>query len=141
VDARALLSPPDPEYAEAWAVTERVLAKLHAEAGADGAKLVVATVSAQEQVDPDMARRSDEARKRGIQDLFYADKRLYALARREGFEMVPLARTMADIAARHGTYFHGFADQVLGGGHWNHNGHFVAGQVLADRLCRLAEGR
>src|SRR5262249_47522206 len=57
VDERAMLSPPDRDYAEAWAVTEKVLSVLNTEVQADGARLVVATVSAAEQIDPDLDRR------------------------------------------------------------------------------------
>ena len=61
VDARALISPPDPEYQGAWNVTEKILARLNTEVKADGARLVVATVSTGQQVDPDPERRSRNA--------------------------------------------------------------------------------
>jgi hypothetical protein len=135
VDDRALLSPPDRDYAGAWAVTEKVLTVLAAEVKADSGRLVVATVSAAEQVDPDFARRSKVASARGILDLFYPDKRLYRLAGRAGFHMIPLASAMAEIAERSQKYFHGFANNEIGQGHWNHIGHDVAGQILAREIC------
>jgi hypothetical protein len=136
VDARALISPPDPECEQAWEVTEKVLARLDAEVKADGGRLVVATISAPEQVDPDPDRRAGIARAGSIQDLFYPDKRLFRLAGDAGFQMIPLAPAMAEVAERTRTYFHGFANTVLGVGHWNYRGHSVAGQILANEICR-----
>ena len=138
---RALVSPPDPEYARAWAVTEAVLRRLNEEVRADGGRLIVTTVSMAEQADPDPVRRAEWMRERGVADLFYPDKRLYALSQAASFDMVPLAPAMARIAERTGKYLHGFPDQWPGRGHWNHNGHAVAGQILAQELCKRLQPR
>jgi hypothetical protein len=135
VDARAMISPPDAEYEDAWKVTEKIIERLNGEAKADGARLVVATVSTAPQVDPDAARRAGNAREGSIQDLFYSDKRLYRLAREAGFYMVPLAAAMSEVAERTKVHFHGFANTEMGRGHWNKRGHSVAGQLLAKEIC------
>jgi hypothetical protein len=139
VDNRALVSPPDTEYAKAWTVTETVLKQLNQEVQSDGAHLIVLTVSTSQQVDPDPARSAEWARAAGVLDLFYPDKRLYYLSRAAGFQMVPLAPAMAQVAQETGRYLHGFWGQSLGGGHWNHNGHLVAGEILAHELCGRLE--
>ena len=136
VDARALISPPDPEYEGAWNVTEKILTRLHNRVTADKAGLVVATVSTAQQVDPDPERRARNARDHSIQDLFYSDKRLYQLSRQNGFQMIPLAAAMSEIAERTKAYFHGFANTAAGVGHWNRTGHAVAGQIIANEICR-----
>jgi hypothetical protein len=141
VDARALISPPDPEYAGAWQVTEKLVQRLNAEVKADGARLVVATVSTAQQVDPDPERRARNARAGSIQDLFYPDKRLYRLSREIGFQMIPLAPAMSQIAERTKVYFHGFTNTELGRGHWNQRGHSVAGQILAKEICQASMSR
>ena len=41
---------------------------------------------------------------------------------------------------RHGTDLRGFANTNLID-HWNENGHFVAGQLLARRICERVSGR
>jgi len=141
VDARALISPPDPEYEGAWKVTEKILARLNAEVTADGSRLVVATVSTAQQADPDPERRARNARQGSIQDLFYSDKRLYRLAREIGFEMIPLAVAMSEVAERTNSYFHGFPNTAAGVGHWNPSGHSVAGQIIAREICRASPAR
>jgi len=137
VDARALISPPDSEYEAAWNVTERLLARLNTEVKADGARLVVATVSTSQQVDPDLERRERNAKHGSIQDLFYSDKRLYRLSREIGFQMIPLAAAMSEVAERAKVYFHGFANTAMGVGHWNRSGHSVAGQIAAKEICQV----
>jgi hypothetical protein len=141
VDARALISPPDAEYAGAWKVTEKLLGRLNAEVKADGARLVVATVSAPAQVDPDPERRARNATQNSIQDLFYSDKRLYRLSREAGFQMIPLAAAMSELAERTKVYFHGFPSTTPGVGHWNRRGHAVAGQILAGEICQASPAR
>jgi hypothetical protein len=141
VDARALISPPDPEYEGAWNVTEKILARLNGAVNADGARLVVATVSVGQQVDPDPERRARSARQNSIQDLFYPDKRLYRLSRDVGFQMIPLAVAMSEVAQRTNTHFHGFPSTAPGIGHWNPSGHAVAGQIVAREICKAPPGR
>ena len=141
VDARALISPPDAEYAGAWNVTEKILDRLNTEVKADGSRLVVATVSTGQQVDPDPERRARNATQRSIQDLFYSDKRLYRLSRGIGFQMIPLAVAMSEVAERANVYFHGFANTTMGVGHWNRRGHSVAGQIIAKEICQASPGR
>jgi hypothetical protein len=141
VDARALISPPDPEYQGAWNVTEKILARLNTEVKADGARLVVATVSTGQQVDPDPERRSRNARQGSIQDLFYPDKRLHRLSRETGFQMIPLAVAMSEAAERTKAFFHGFPNTAPGVGHWNQSGHSVAGQIMAREICQASPSR
>jgi hypothetical protein len=32
-------------------------------------------------------------------------------------------------------YLHGFSNTILGFGHWNENGHELAGKLMAQQLC------
>ena len=141
VDARALISPPDAEYEGAWKLTEKVIAQLNTEVKADGARLVVATVSTGQQVDPDPERRARDAKQWSIQDLYYPGKRLYRLSREAGFQMIPLASAMSKVAERTKTFFHGFPSTGPGIGHWNRTGHSVAGQIIAGEICNVPPAR
>jgi hypothetical protein len=61
-----------------------------------------------------------------------------------------LARNFQAYAERHKLFLHGF-DPNPGGGHWNKEGHRLAGKAIAERLCqdiavndgasRLSKGR
>ena len=75
-----------------------------------------------------------------LANLFYPDRRIYALAKDLGFIAIPLAQEMQPIAEKKQVYFHGFADgnngnAGLGRGHWNASGHQTAAELIARRLC------
>ncbi|HEY6393516.1 MAG TPA: hypothetical protein VIX89_19695 [Bryobacteraceae bacterium] len=66
--------------------------------------------------------------------LFYPDHRIQLLCTRENIPVVVLAEAMAAYAKQNSVFLHGFTPP--GFGHWNENGHRVAGELIADRLCR-----
>jgi len=49
---------------------------------------------------------------------------------------VNLPLVMATEAERLGSPLHGFDNSIVGFGHWNADGHRVAGQAAADALCQ-----
>jgi hypothetical protein len=75
-----------------------------------------------------------------ISDLFYPDKRIQALGLRDGFRVLSLAAPFQRYAEERGVFLHGFANTALGKGHWNEDGHLLAGNLIAGELCaRWAE--
>jgi hypothetical protein len=71
----------------------------------------------------------------GVEDLFYAERRLQKLAGERGFRAIALAPEMQKRAEAERVYFHGFANVGMGLGHWNENGHRAAGDIIARELC------
>jgi hypothetical protein len=133
----AVYAPPhDREWQAAWRVTEELIRALDREARAGGARFAVVTLSTPIQVDPDPVKRRRFAARLGVPDLFYPERRLQALARADGIPALLLAPELARHAARTGIYLHGFPNTPPGEGHWNQEGHRVAGNLLADWLCR-----
>ncbi|HEX5760550.1 MAG TPA: SGNH/GDSL hydrolase family protein [Thermoanaerobaculia bacterium] len=128
--------PPDAEWRQAWRVTEELIRAMHREARARGARFAVVTLTTPIQVHPDPAERRRYARRLGVPDLLAPERRLAALARREGFPLLALAPDLQRHATRTRTYLHGFPNTAPGQGHWNWEGHRVAGNRLADWLCR-----
>jgi hypothetical protein len=122
-------------WREAWLVTEALLGQFAEETRASGARLFVATLSSGAQVDPDPARRAELARRLGVADLSYADRRVAAACERLGVPALALAPLLLEQAERAGEALHGFGGN-LGGGHWNAAGHRRAGELLAGWLCR-----
>jgi hypothetical protein len=59
---------------------------------------------------------------------------------REGFSVLNLAPEFQAYAERHKVFLHGFEPNP-GGGHWNKNGHRLAGKAIAARLCREIAAR
>jgi hypothetical protein len=121
-------------WKEAWKVTERLIVQMRDEVAARGAKFVVVTLSNGIQVHPDAQVRQNFASSLGIQDLFYPDVRLQELGKQESIPMLILAPFLREHAERHQEYLHGFGSN-LGFGHWNENGHKVAGERMAQELC------
>ena len=88
---------------------------------------------------PDASAREAFARRVGAGDLFYAERRFKELGEREGFPVYNLAPDLQAYADRHGVFLHGFGAQ-RGNGHWNEEGHRVAGEMLTRRLCDWLAG-
>ncbi|HEX8119253.1 MAG TPA: hypothetical protein VF521_18385, partial [Pyrinomonadaceae bacterium] len=126
--------PSDDVWRGAWLVTEKLLAEMNAEVRAHGALFYVVTLSNGIQVYPDAGAREAFARRAGAQDLFYAERRFKSLGEREGFPVYNLAPDLQAYADRTGVFLHGFGAQ-RGNGHWNEDGHRVAGELLTRQLC------
>jgi hypothetical protein len=126
--------PADDVWRDAWLVTEKLLAEMNAEVKSHGARLYVVTLSNGIQVYPDPSAREAFARRVGAADLFYPERRFKTLGEREGFPVYNLAPDLQTYADRSGVFLHGFGAR-RGNGHWNEEGHRVAGEMLAHRLC------
>lgn len=126
--------PADDVWRSAWLVTEKLLAEMNAEVKAHGARFYVVTLSNGIQVYPDPAAREAFARRVGAADLFYAERRFLSVGEREGFPVYNLAPDLQAEADRTRIFLHGFGAQ-RGNGHWNEDGHRVAGEMLTRRLC------
>jgi hypothetical protein len=70
-----------------------------------------------------------------VADLFYIERRLEALGRREGIQVIAPAPGLQARAEAEKIYFHGFTNYRMGWGHWNDEGHRAAAAIIAPRLC------
>jgi len=129
--------PPDETWRQAWEVTEALIAEINRETRKHNAILLVATLDTGIQVWPDPEVRRRFMEQMGLQDLFYPDDRIAALGRKEGFDVISLARPLQEYAQSHHAYLHGFPNTPTGFGHWNELGHRLAGELIAERLCTL----
>lgn len=133
----AVYAPPrTPEWDSAWRVTEALLGEMADEVRQHGARLLVATLSNPSQVHPDPAARAAYARRLGVEDLSYPDRRVAAACGRLGVPVLTLAPPLAAHAGRSCEFLHGFGDRP-GSGHWNERGHRLAGELIAAEVCRL----
>lgn len=126
--------PADDVWRGAWLVTERLLAEMNAEVKSHGARFYVVTLSNGIQVFPDPSAREAFARRLGAADLFYPERRFKSIGAREGFPVYNLAPDLQVYADSNKVFLHGFGAQ-RGNGHWNEDGHRVAGEMLARQLC------
>jgi hypothetical protein len=138
IQASVLSAPHDPQWINAWRVTEALIDEIHSEAAAHGAAFLLAVVSNPLQVYPDAAFR---ARYFGGVDEFYQDRRLEQLGARRGFDVISLAEPMQQYADEHRVFLHGFAGGPRGWGHWNEAGHRLAGELIAAKICAMLARR
>ena len=131
-----VLAPPrEPQWEQAWRVTEALVAGVADYARRNGAGFLLVGVPYAIQVHPQREVREALQKRLNVPDLFYPDRRLAALAAAGGFDALPLAPEMQRMANESGTFFHGFGSGGLGRGHWNADGHRAAADLIARRLC------
>ncbi len=135
LDDAVLSSPHDSLWKDAWAVTERLIAKMNEYAERNGSQLVVFTVPFAIQIHPDWQLREALQMKLGVPDLFYPERRIEAFAKKQGIRAIPLAYEMQRLAEAGRVYFNGFENTRMGTGHWNENGHRAAAEIIARTLC------
>lgn len=128
-------------HIEAWRVTERLLSAMGEQARMHGARFAVITIPHHGQTRPDRSKRVAEERALGVRDLFYAEDRITALGAREGFPVFAIGRSMQREAEKTGAFLNGFVKTELGAGHWNAEGHRIAGALIADELCEYLKVR
>ena len=105
-----------------------------------GALFFVVILSDGKQVHPDPRVRENTKKGLGVKDLFYPDRRIKGLCEREGIPVLALAPFFQEYAAQYKVFLHGFGSK-RGKGHWNENGHRLAGETIAKWLCdKLSEG-
>ena len=114
---------------QAWRLTDRLIGTLAAEVAADGARFVVISTSAPEQVWPNIQERPQKP--------FAREQRLSALLARRRIPYLPLAPGLQRQADRDRLVLHGFEGQAPGHGHWNPRGHRLAAAAITPWLCGL----
>ncbi len=128
-------APVDNDWSEAWRVTEGLVTEMRDEVKQGGAQFLVVAISTDIQVYPNKPVRDALIKRIGVEDLYYPNRRLQALAEREQFAFLDLAEPMQVYADKTGAFLHGFGSD-RGNGHWNEAGHQLAGELITNRLCQ-----
>jgi hypothetical protein len=126
--------PTDRVWKEAWGVTEAILLQMRDEIVQRGAHFVVVVLTNGSQVNPDVAVRNEFIKSRGVKDIFYPDRRVERFCRSHDIPVLLLGPHFQKYATQHQVFLHGFG-KTLGTGHWNQNGHRLAGLTIAKWLC------
>jgi hypothetical protein len=132
IDEMEYLEPTDPLWKEAWRVTEGLIIQMRDEVRAKGGDFIIVTLTNGGQVGPNPLERSRYAKGLGVPDLLYPERRIKSLGDREGIPVLSLAQPFAAYAEQHQVLLHGFKN---GGGHWNAEGHHLAGKLIAEKIC------
>ncbi|MGE5657137.1 MAG: SGNH/GDSL hydrolase family protein [Actinomycetota bacterium] len=123
-------------WRDAWKITEGVVALMAKEVKAKKAEFLMVMVTDPMQVHPHRNIREKFMKDNKITDLFYPEKRMEALSVREQFSLLTLAQFFQMYAEKYEMCLHGFKNAVECGGHWNADGHRLAGEKIAEQLCQ-----
>lgn len=139
-DRLSFIPPTMPAMIRAWEVTEALIHQIHTEVKAKGKDFRMMIISSPQQVHPDVAEREAFMKELGITSLYYIEDRLSKFAEKEGFPILSTAQPLGEYAAKNNISVHGFKNAIWWGGHWNQEGHRLAGEWLAADYCkRLSE--
>ena len=135
-----IYAPPSlPPMQTAWSVTERLILAMRDEVTAHGAQFRVVTLATRPQVIPDPAKRKETMLQLGVADFWYADRRIRQLGENAGIAVSNLGPPLAAYAEAHKVFLNGFNKSNWGAGHWNETGHQLAGEAIANDLCRMPD--
>src|SRR6185437_12931601 len=129
--------PAEKSWRDAWQVTEDLIDQGYRDSAAHHAAFLAVTLDTSIQVWPKRQVRDSFMKRIGVGDLFYPDRRIAALGERDGFDVLTLAESLYQYALAHHAFLHGFANSKIGFGHWNAEGHRVAGELIGERLCAM----
>ncbi len=135
LDSTIYSEPRDQAWRDAWAVTEAEIEMTHREVAEHGAQFFAVTLANPMQDIPDPELRARYMKQLGVTNLFYPDFRIKALGERDDFPVLNVAPVLQQYADAHHVFLHGFPNTKLGSGHWNAEGHRVAGHLIADWMC------
>lgn len=134
VSNKVALPPTTPDWQEAWRVTEGIIRLMRDECRRKHTPFAVVTVTRGILVTPVRENKEKFLRQLGANDLYYPERRVAEFGKREGFPVLTLAPAMAKQAEERQVFFHAQQDS-LGIGHWNQEGHRVAGELIASWLA------
>lgn len=123
-----------PEWEEAWAVTEAILAQLNREVAANGGRLAVLLLPDRNQVESSTWEGQQQqfpAMKERQWDLDKPNRIMRALLAEEKIPLVEMLDEFTAHAEETGRPLYYPKD-----GHWNVEGHRLAGELLAAKLCQ-----
>jgi len=133
--------PPDTDvYVQAWELTEAMLAQARHEVESRGRNFLLVLTTDGHNVHPDPEYRKRRFESIGATNLFYWNERLSSFADEEGIDHVSLSPRFLSYAEENGACLHGFENSVPCGGHWNSEGHRLAGEAVAAAICAQASG-
>lgn len=134
----AATPPKIPEMKEAWEVTERLILRTYRDTRRKNTPFLLLILSTAIQAHPDSGLRREYLRRFRLPSLYYPDNRLIDYANKNGIPVLSLARPLLAYAEEKNVLLHGFKNLTPGFGHWNEEGHKVAGELLAQEICRRA---
>jgi len=139
VDLAALVEPKNDTWTAAWEISERLIVEIADESRRHDASFWLVTVPGDVQVHPDPEITTRCQRELGVDNLLYAEQRLEDFGLQHNLSVISLAEPMRQYARKHKLALHGFRNTKFGFGHWNAEGHLLAGEIAAKAICDAEE--
>ncbi|MGB3514396.1 MAG: SGNH/GDSL hydrolase family protein [Microcoleaceae cyanobacterium] len=136
IKVNTFIEPPDATWAEAWQITEELLVTISQEVKQQEAEFLLFTIGTSLQVNPHQPSRENYMKSFNIEDLLYPSKRLKKLGEDYNFPVVDLVEPFQNYADENQVCLHGFENTAMCVGHWNADGHKLAGEIIAEKLCK-----
>jgi hypothetical protein len=127
---------PGSEWEQAWDTTDELIRRMRDEVMEKDAMFMLVNASDSYQVTPNLDQRNWFLETYNLPDLQYPIRHMTALGRQEGIPVFNVAPPLRAEAERSGRCLHGFENAVPCGGHWNVEGSRLAGQLIAEFICR-----
>ena len=137
LDSEIYRAPTSPEWIEAWQVTEYLFKEFAKEVESQGAQFLLVTLSNGIQVDPRVEERRRMLDALEVDDLFYPDRRVEQFCNENDIPVLVLAPLLRQMAEKEMISLHGFQNTGPFKGHWNQNGHRLAGELISKRILEL----
>ncbi|HYW73321.1 MAG TPA: SGNH/GDSL hydrolase family protein [Pyrinomonadaceae bacterium] len=134
VENMIYLEPHEAVWNDAWTITEALIKQIDLEVKDKGAKFLLVVGSNPIQVHPDASVRQRFRNYLDVDTLFYPNQRLAQLAGREQIDFLDLAAPLEKSADETKVFYHGFGKEI-GNGHWNADGHRLAAELIAQKMC------
>ena len=100
-----------------------------------GAKFGMAVIASPLQVHPDENKRKRKQEEFGVEDWFYVGNRLEKLGDRYRFPVWDLTEVFSSYSLENQVCLYGFEPAADCGGHWNAEGHRLAGEIITKNIC------
>ena len=128
--------PPETEkLRQAWKVTEATIALVAEDVASHGRDFLMLIFSTGHQVHPDPEYREKRVIDTNGGDLYYWNERLEGFAVQNDIAVLDLIGPLLEHAEATQECLHGFENAVPCGGHWNSEGHRLAGEEIAEAIC------
>ncbi|NES69362.1 MAG: SGNH/GDSL hydrolase family protein, partial [Okeania sp. SIO2D1] len=136
LQANNFREPPNYAWQEAWKITDELIGTMAKEVQEKGAEFRMTTVMTPMQVHPNQEWREGYMKIMNIKDWSYPIKRLKSLGETHNFSVIDLVEPFDNYVRENPVCFHGFKNTTMCTGHWNATGHKLAGEIIAENLCK-----
>ena len=136
INPQSYQPPNEPVWQEAWQITESLLGIMNNEVQQKEVEFLVTTISNPQEVHPDPNFRQQFKEYWEIDSLIYPNQRIENAGKDKGFSVLNLSPSLRSYAEENQVCLHGFDKKMICDGHWNSEGHRLAGQKIAQRLCQ-----